>query len=75
MKPAPFAADETGRLIALQDLELLDTPPERRFDRVVQLAARFTASPIAILSLVDESRVFLKSISGASAVGVTLAPP
>jgi GGDEF domain-containing protein len=61
--------------MAVRDLGLLDTPPERRFDRVVQLAARFTASPIAIFSLVDESRVFLKSVSGASAVGVTLSPP
>jgi diguanylate cyclase (GGDEF)-like protein len=75
VKPAPFTADETGRLMAVRDLGLLDTPPERRFDRVVQLAARFTASPIAIFSLVDESRVFLKSVSGASAVGVTLSPP
>ncbi len=75
MKPAPFAADETGRLIAVRDLGLLDTPPERRFDRVVQLAARLTASPIGLLSLVDETRVFFKSVCGAAAAGIKLTPP
>lgn len=75
MEPAPFAPDETGRLIALKDLSILDTPPERRFDRVVQLAARLTKSPIGILSFVDETRIFFKSVSGAEAAGVKLGTP
>ncbi|MHB8245685.1 MAG: GGDEF domain-containing protein [Acidimicrobiales bacterium] len=64
MRPAPFAPDETGRLIALRDLQLVDTPPERRFDRVAQLAARLTGTPIGVVSLVEETRVFFKSVCG-----------
>lgn len=75
MQPAPYAPDETGRLIALKDLGLSDTPPERRFDRVVQIAARLTASPIGIMSLVGETRVTFKSVTGARAAGVSLGEP
>ncbi len=72
---APFAPDETGRLMALEDLHLLDTPQERRFDRVAQLAARLTRSPIGLMTLVAETRVFFKSACGASAAGVVLGEP
>jgi diguanylate cyclase (GGDEF)-like protein len=75
VQPAPFAPDETGRLIALRDLKLVDTPPERRFDRVAQLAARLTGSPIGIVSLVEETRIFFKSVTGATATGVDLGSP
>lgn len=75
MEPAPFAPDETGRLIALKDLGVLDTPPERRFDRVVQLASRLTGTPVALLSLVDETRVVFKSTSGLTNAGVDLGNP
>ncbi len=75
MQPAPFAPDETGRLIALRDLKLVDTPPERRFDRVTQLAARMTGSPIAIVSIVEETRIFFKSISRDATTAVDLGSP
>lgn len=75
MESAPFAPDETGRLLALKNLGLLDTAPERRLDRVVQLATRLAAAPIGILSLVDERRVFFKSAAGTAAAGIDLGQP
>lgn len=74
MQAAPFAADETGRLLALQNLALLDTAPERRFDRITQLAARLTGSAVGLVSLVDETRVFFKSLAS-TASGLDLGRP
>ncbi|WP_421845774.1 hypothetical protein [Marinobacter sp.] len=42
MKPPDLPPDETHRLCALDELKLLDTPPEERFDRLTRLAARRT---------------------------------
>ncbi len=75
MEAAPLASDETGRLFALQELRLLDSAPEARFDRVVQLAARFSGAPIGIMSIVAEARIFFKSIYGARQAGIDLGQP
>jgi diguanylate cyclase (GGDEF)-like protein len=75
MEAAPFAHDETGRLLAVRELALTGSPPERRFDRIAQLAARLTGSQIGIVSVVEELRVFFKSATGAAAVGVDLGEP
>ncbi|MGV3531677.1 MAG: histidine kinase dimerization/phospho-acceptor domain-containing protein, partial [Chthoniobacteraceae bacterium] len=52
---------EKERLIALRRLNILDTPPEARFDRVTRLAARLFSVPYAAVSLVDEDRQWFKS--------------
>lgn len=75
MEAAPFASDERGRLFALQELRLLDTAPEARFDRVVQLAARLSGTRIGIMSVVDERRVFIKSAYGTKQAGIELGQP
>jgi diguanylate cyclase (GGDEF)-like protein len=75
VEAAPFAKDETGRLFAVRELKIIDTDPEDRFDRIVQLAARLTSAPIAILSIVDERRVFMKSVYGAAELGISLGYP
>jgi diguanylate cyclase (GGDEF)-like protein len=75
VEAAPFASDETGRLFALQELRLLDTPPEARFDRVVQLAARITGAPIGIMSVVAERRIFFKSSYGTKPARIQLGQP
>jgi PAS domain S-box-containing protein len=49
------------RLAALRQANLLDTPAEEAFDRLVRLAARVLRAPIALVSLVDESRQFFKA--------------
>jgi len=60
----PVPANETERLAALYRYEVLDTPPEAAFDRITTLAARLLDMPIALVSLVDESRAWFKSCIG-----------
>lgn len=57
-------ANETERLAALHRYKILDTPPEAAFDRITRLAARLFGMPIALISLVDESRAWFKSCIG-----------
>jgi len=62
--PAPPPPDEERRLRALQGLQLLDTPPEERFDRYTRIASRLFDVPIALVSLVDRDRQWFKSRHG-----------
>jgi diguanylate cyclase len=62
--PAPLPPDETQRLEALQKYQVLDTPPEQAFERITALAARIFEVPIALVSLLDKERQFLKSCIG-----------
>ena len=64
MLQAPIPADETRRLGALRALNLLDTAPEERFDRITRLAKRLFGVPIALVSLVDADRQWFKSAVG-----------
>lgn len=64
MQSAPIPADEQQRLEALRALLILDTPPEERFDRIVEFAAAEFDVPIALLSLIDEDRQWFKSKTG-----------
>ena len=68
MPAAPLPANETQRLRALRELNLLDTEPEERFDRITRLAARVLGVPIAYVTLVDENRQFMKSRYGSDMV-------
>ncbi len=63
----PIPANETERLAALHRYKILDTPPEAAFDRITTLAARLFNMPIALISLVDESRAWFKSCIGFTA--------
>lgn len=56
--------DNAQRLAALHATGLLDSPPEVEFDRITRLARRLLGAPVALLSLVDDSRQFFKSQSG-----------
>lgn len=60
----PLPADEAQRLRVLLDLNLLDTPPEARFDRITRLAARLFGVPTALVSLIDAERQWFKSRVG-----------
>ncbi len=57
-------ADEARRVTALRELDVLDTPPEERFDRVTRLAQQLFDVQMAFVSLVDADRLFLKSRQG-----------
>ena len=64
MSPAPIPDDETERLAALAELQLLDTEAEPVFDRIIAKLARVFEMPIALISLVDRNRLFFKSHTG-----------
>ena len=61
--PTSLLADPV-RLAALQQTNLLDTAAEEAFDRLARLAARLLAAPIALVTLVDTDRLFLKACLG-----------
>ncbi|MEZ5480781.1 MAG: hypothetical protein R3E73_00990 [Porticoccaceae bacterium] len=67
MKAPTTPDNETQRLEALRRLNILDTPPEERFDRLTRLAWRMFDVPIALVSLVDEDRQWFKSRAGLDA--------
>lgn len=53
-----------ARLAALRRLGLLDTPAEAAFDRLGALATQVVNVPIALVTLVDDTRQFFKSCIG-----------
>jgi len=55
---------EYERLAALGRFEIVDTPPEEAFDRVTRLLPQIFSVPIAGISFVAESRLWLKSTVG-----------
>lgn len=67
MISAPIPSDEAERLAALRALLILDTPPEERFDRIVQFAASEFDMPMALISLVDGDRQWFKARVGLDA--------
>jgi GAF domain-containing protein len=67
MQAAPVPANEDVRLAALNDLNVLDTPAEERFDRYTKRLAKVFNVPIALVSLVDDHRQFWKSSEGLGA--------
>jgi PAS domain S-box-containing protein len=58
------AWDESKRLSALDSYGVLDTPPERDFDEVVELAAQICGAPISVVNLIAENRQFFKAEVG-----------
>jgi diguanylate cyclase (GGDEF)-like protein len=57
-------ARERARLAALYQLEILDTPAEKPFDDVVQIAAALCDTPIAMINFVDADRQWGKALVG-----------
>ena len=56
--------NETERLLALRRYALLDTAPEAVFDALTRLAGQCCAAPVALITLVDAGRVWIKSCFG-----------
>lgn len=67
MNKAPIPSNEARRLKVLWQYEVLDTVPEEVFDDLTELASAICESPIALISLVDESRQWFKSKVGLTA--------
>lgn len=64
MQAAPLPDNEAERLAALYALLILDTPPEQRFDKIVEFASAEFDVPIALLTLVDRARQWFKASTG-----------
>ena len=60
-------ANEKERLAALYELLLLDTPPEQRFDTIVEFAASEFDVPICLITLLDHDRQWFKARVGLDA--------
>ena len=63
--------DEEKRIATLHKLGILDTEKEERFDRITRLAAAMFNVPVALISMVDSERQWIKSAAG---VDVTETP-
>ena len=55
---------DPARLAALRAVALLDTPAEEAFDRLARLAVSVLNAPVALVTLIDADREFLKSCIG-----------
>ena len=60
----PVPANEPARLAALRRYQILDTASDEAFERATRMASRLLRVPIALVSLVDESRQWWKSSCG-----------
>ncbi len=58
--------DNNDRLNALNSLALLDTEPEERFDRITRLCQQVFDVSACLISLIDDSRQWIKSSQGVS---------
>ena len=64
MKIAPIPAFERERLCAVQDLKILDTESEERFDRITKAAVARFSVPISTITIMDKDREWYKSSQG-----------
>lgn len=60
----PVPKNESERLRRLRRYGILDTPPTPTFDRIARLAGRALDCPMALISLVDEERLWVKGRLG-----------
>ncbi len=62
--PAVRDADERERLESLRRYDVAEAPTDGSFDLVASLAARVFDVPIAVVSIVDEDRIWFKAKHG-----------
>jgi diguanylate cyclase (GGDEF)-like protein len=56
--------DETGRMMALKRLDVLDTQEEQPFEKIVNLVQQVLQVPICAVSLIDADRQWFKARRG-----------
>ncbi len=64
MKSPEYPENEKLRQIAVEKYELLDTLPEDAYDHITATVAYICNTPIALITLLDKERNFLKSHYG-----------
>lgn len=68
MKLAPLPANEPERLTSLAQYKILDTLPEEVYDDITRIASEITGTPIALINLIDENRLWTKARTGINLV-------
>lgn len=66
--PEIIPSNEAERISAVRRYQILDTPPDGTFDRITALASELFDVPIALVTIVDEDRIWFKSRCGLDAV-------
>ncbi len=61
------SASELSRLGKLAEYQILDTPSERAFDEITEIAAKLLGVPISLVSLIDKDRQWFKARYGLGA--------
>lgn len=64
MKVSPVPSNECERVLALRELNILDSPSEKNFDDITLLASQICDAPISLISLLDRNRQWFKSRQG-----------
>jgi len=67
IKEPLFSVDEHKRLAALDSYAVLDTLPEKEYDAITRLASYICQAPIALITLIDTERQWVKSRVGIEA--------
>lgn len=63
----PFDPNLDKRIDALEEYEIMDSPPEEMYDDLTLLASSICNTPISLISLLDEKRQWFKSKVGITA--------
>jgi GAF domain-containing protein len=59
-----MSENESARLDAVRRYDILDTPPDGTFNRITELASDIFDVPIALVTIVDEDRIWFKAKTG-----------